>query len=75
MNPPYSIGNVSVVKANPPNGNPYRGESLIGTPRKDALRKFKAGEPQPEYEFWYAPCCGGAKPCTRDDVNWATSSL
>lgn len=75
MNNKYHIGQVGVVKKDPPNGNPYRGDSLIGPPRREALRKFKHGEPTPDLEFWYQPSSGGAKRITSDDVDWNTSSI
>lgn len=70
-----SIGDVAVHLGMPPQGNPYRGESLIGPPRRKALALFKSGETGP-YTFWFAPCSGGARRLTDPaEVNWKTSGL
>jgi len=69
----YQIGDVLVIRGEPT--NPYREDSLSGPPRHEALRKFMLGVPQPELTFWYAHCSGGAKRCTRDEVNWETSGV
>jgi hypothetical protein len=71
----YHIGDVTVICGEPPNGNPYKGISLMGKERVDALNKFMRDISQPEFTFWYAPCCGGAERCTRDQVNWETSGI
>ncbi len=71
----YQIGDVSVIKGDPPNGNPYRGVSLSGNERADALMDFRNDVPQPELTFWYTPCFGGAKPCAQDDVDWESSGV
>jgi hypothetical protein len=33
------------------------------------------GDATEDYTFWYAPCHGGARLCTRDEVNWDASDL
>jgi hypothetical protein len=71
----YHVGNVLVIRGEPPEVNPYRGDDLYGPKRHEALRKFMLGVPQPELTFWYAHCSGGAKRCTRDEVNWETSGV
>ncbi len=68
----YGIGDVVVHRGEPPDGNPYRGQSLAGSERVAALLAFRDGCPCSEYTFWYAPCCGGARRCRRDDVEWGT---
>jgi hypothetical protein len=75
MTDKYQIGDVLVIRGEPPEVNPYRGDDLYGPARHEALRKFMLGVPQPELTFWYAPCSGGAKRCTRDEVNWETSGV
>lgn len=52
------IGDIAVVPAG--TKNPYT-VSICGKERAEQLRKFFNGEETPEYEFWYAPSCGGAK--------------
>ena len=72
----YHIGDVRVCMGEPPNGNPYldkNGPQM--NDRAEALRKFMRGIPQPEFTFWHAPCCGGAKRITRDEVNWESSGV
>jgi hypothetical protein len=71
----YHVGDVLVIRGEPPFANPYRGDSLSGTTRREALRKFMLGVPQPELTFWYAPGSGGAKPCTNDEVDWESSGV
>jgi hypothetical protein len=70
-----SIGEVGVHLGEPPDGNPYRRNSLIGDERVEALRRFKYGEDTSAYTFWYMPCHGGARRITRDEVNWETSRV
>lgn len=73
MKTTYHVGDVLVIRGEPPEVNPYRGDSLSGPTRREALRKFMLGVPQPELTFWYAPGSGGAKPCTNDEVDWESS--
>lgn len=54
------IGDVLVHHGRPPDDNPYRGHSLMGQERADALRAFRAGDDTEGYTFWYAPSHGGA---------------
>lgn len=67
-----TIGDVIVV----PKGtaNPYR-NGVQGDERIDALRRFKAGQPLPAYDVWFAPWAGPARRITRADVDWETSGL
>ena len=69
------VGDVSVIQGEPPDGNPYRGKSLMGLERAEALRKFMRNIPQAKLTFWYAPCSGGAKRITKDEVNWGSSGV
>lgn len=71
----YNVGDVNVVVGEPPDGNPYRGVSLMGVERSEALRKFMRGLTTGKLTFWYAPCCGGAKRCTAGEVNWGSAGL
>jgi hypothetical protein len=71
----YHVGDVLVIRGEPPFVNPYRGDDLYGLERRKALRKFMLGVPQPELTFWYAPGSGGAKPCTNDEVDWESSGV
>jgi hypothetical protein len=75
MNKKHYVGDVQVIRGEPPEGNPYRGNSLIGADRRDALRKFAMGLDTSGYTFWYAPCSGGAKRCAKDEVDWESSSI
>jgi hypothetical protein len=75
LRPLYHIGDVVVIRGEPPEGNPYRGESLCGPFRKTALSAFKAGHSTPELSFWYAPSFGGARRIGRADVDWETSGV
>lgn len=71
------IGDVAVCQGEPPGGNPY-GTSLCGPIRKDALRAFKNGETKgfiEQFTFWHAPCVGGAKKITREEIDWETSGV
>ena len=68
----HCIGDISVHRGEPPEGNPYRKESLCGPERANALHDFHERKPTPDYTFWVAPCHGGAKRATWDDVNWET---
>ena len=70
----YNIGDVAVHYGEPPNGNPYSADSLIGNERWSALIYFKNGRDTSGYTFWYAPSYGGAKRITNPDlVNWSTA--
>lgn len=56
--------------------NPYSGGyGPVGETRRELLVKFKAGEPTPGWNWWYAPAHGGAHRITRDDVDWETSGV
>lgn len=67
MKTTYHVGDVLVIRGEPP--NPYRGDSLSGPTRREALKKFMLGV------FWHAPGNGGAKPCTNDEVSWESSGV
>lgn len=84
----YNIGDVWAIRGEPPDGNPYRADghdshgglkvtdqALNGPERAEVLRLFMRGKPTHGITFWYAPACGGAKKCTRDEVNWESSGL
>jgi hypothetical protein len=68
------IGDVVVHHGEPPNSNPYHGNGLMGPERRAALAAFKRGE-NGEHTFWYAPCGGGARRITKEEVNWKTSGV
>lgn len=71
-----SIGDTIVHQGMPENGNPYRGESLFGEPRKAALIAFKHGKSSPDLTFWHAPSQGGAYRITSpDQIAYEFSSL
>ena len=71
----HNVGDVLVHKGNPPEGDPYKGKSVMFSERVEALRKFKHGEDVGDLTFWYAPWLGGAGVCTREEVNWGTSNI
>ena len=54
-----NIGDIVVV----PEGteNPYRVVGAYGKRRSDLLGRFLRGLYVPGFEFWFAPCCGGAR--------------
>lgn len=54
-----SIGDISAHRGAV--ANPYRGSSLMGRERSEALGRFLRGLPTPGYTFWFSPACGGAK--------------
>jgi len=63
------IGDIAVV----PKGteNPYKASipgDRTGKKRAAALGLFLRGVPTPEYEFWFAPCCGGARKLSEADI-------
>lgn len=68
----HHIGDVLICPTE--QGNPYHG-SLIGPPRKAALLAFREGKLDPTLCAWYAPCHGGARRCTADEVDWSSSGL
>ena len=47
-----TTGNVRIFPGDPDQGNPYRGMGLILDERREALRKFKAGEDVGDLTFW-----------------------
>ena len=49
-----TTGNVRIFHGEPDQGNPYRGMGLILDERREALRKFKAGEYIGDLTFWAA---------------------
>jgi hypothetical protein len=70
------IGDVVVHVGEPPQGNPYRANGLIGNSRKAALTAFKHGSPEAaEFTYWYAPSSGGARRITADEVDWESSGV
>lgn len=69
------VGDVAVIEGEPPDGNPYRGRSLIGIDRRLALVSFKSRGSSAGRTFWYVPCHGGARRITRRQVDWETSGL
>lgn len=72
----YQIGNVIVHIGTPPHGNPYRGDSLIGASRVNALWALRSGGNTALYTYWYAPAGGGAKQLRGpDEVDWGTSGV
>lgn len=75
----YTVGDVSVIRGEPPDGNPYRahgtGQALAFSARVYALWLFCNGKDTSEYTLWYAPSCGGAKRITAADVNWGASTI
>jgi hypothetical protein len=73
----YHIGDILVHNGEPDNSNPYRGQAIEGTERKEALTLFKNNLTlQKNYTFWYAPYCGGAKRViSPDEIEWGTSGL
>ena len=64
------IGDVVVHKGMPPGGNPYRADGLIGHARLIALLEFHDNGKHEDCTFWNAPCSGGARQITRDEVEW-----
>lgn len=71
------IGDVLVHEGEPHDSNPYHGYSLIGAPRKHALRLFKHGlDLDATYTFWHAPANGGASQLTDPSkVDWESSGV
>lgn len=70
------VGDVTVILGEPPDGNPYRGRSLIGKERHHALLLFRDARPTAkQYTLWHAPCHGGARRITRAQVDWETSGV
>jgi hypothetical protein len=70
------IGDLAVFEGEPPDGNPYRGESVMGYDRLDALKAFKAGTPPAGITYWFTPNCGGARRVTDPaEVDWASSGV
>ncbi len=55
-----AIGNCLVHRGRPDNDNPYKGQSLSGAARQNALQAFRDGEDTQEFTYWHAPCGGGA---------------
>jgi hypothetical protein len=64
------VADIRVVHENPPRGNPYRGESLVGARRLLAIEAFRIFGAAVGFEFWYAPPGGIAKRITNADVEW-----
>jgi len=50
-----TTGDVRIFHGEPNQGNPYRGMGLILEERREALRKFKAGEDIGDLTFWATP--------------------
>ncbi len=75
--PRPTIGDVAVIRGEPPfdddgNRNPYRGESVLGDERFNALHAYVEGGDTSAYTFWYAPVFGGAyRIKSVEDVNWS----
>jgi len=69
------IGDVIVHKGMPPDGNPYRIFGLIGDERMIALLEFHDTGESAGHTFWHAPCSGGARQITKDDVRWDTCGV
>lgn len=66
-----TIGDVLVHKGEPPDGNPYHGQTLMGPERQYALVRFMDGEDTTGYTFWYGPFGGGAYRIeTPEQVDW-----
>ena len=59
------IGDVRICYGEPPRGNPWRAYGLIGNERREAFRKFKAGEDVGDLAFWAV---------TRHDGAWKLTS-
>jgi hypothetical protein len=59
MAPAYAVGDVAAIRGEPPVGNPYLGNSLLGEERAMALRGFRDGEAVAGVSFWFAPTGGG----------------
>jgi len=85
----YTIGDVIVHRGEPHDGNPHHGigssydkdaerpfTALIGDERREALRKFKHGEPTSEFTYWYAPYSGGIRHIKHPvEIDWETSGI
>ena len=75
----FVIGDVNVVRGEPPEGNPYKasgsGQKVLYAERAYALWLFYHKRDTGVYTLWYSPCCGGARRITAEDVNWATSGV
>lgn len=69
------IGDVIVRKDNAT--NPYGPGQILGEERKSALRHFAKGDNVASYyQFWLAPCAGGARLLTGpDEIDWETSGI
>lgn len=71
-----TIGNIVVVPVG--TVNPYRASlpnDPCGTKRSELLHRFFMGESTEGYEFWYAPCCGGARKITSSDETAVTPEM
>ena len=75
----YYVGDVKVIRGEPPEGNPYRaagsGQDLMFSARVYALWLFCKGRDTSGYTLWYAPSCGGALRIQSKDVYWADSGI
>jgi hypothetical protein len=72
------IGDVLVHLGEPPDGNPYHGQSLMGDERVTALYLFKHKQMKKAtkfYTLWYAPASGGARRITAEEVDWESSGV
>ena len=74
-----SLGNVSVHRGIPHDGNPYRGclgrqwpiTSITGDERVAALQAFEQGDDTSQYTFWHAPSGGGARQILdQKEIDW-----
>ena len=68
-----STGNIGIHNGRPEDDNPYKGTTLWGDDRVEALKNFMEGKSFEGHTYWYMPAEGNAFELTRENydlVNW-----